>query len=248
MPRSLDLDTIAPDDLIPPTPVSPPALKKLKKKKVQIVPPHIPYTNPQPPSPPPLSAKIYDIFGHTKSPFSSSLVMPKFFNFVEKNDDETILLALRSHWFTNVSWILTTIFMLFVPTLINFIPASLFSPTLEIVITFAWYLLTFAYAFEQFLSWYFDLFIITDRRVVDIDFNNLLDKKFSEANLDKIQDVSSRVSGVSQTFFNYGTVLIQTAAEQNVIAFEKIPSPEKVTKLLQDLRNQEEDNSNGGND
>jgi hypothetical protein len=82
--------------------------------------------------------------------------------------------------------------------------------------------------------------IITDERVIDIDFNNLLEKKFSDAKISMIQDVTSRVAGVSQTLFNYGTVLVQTASEVNELVFEKIPNPDKVIKVLQLMRQEEE--------
>lgn len=232
MPRVKNVDTVAPDDQIT-TPIK-------KTTTVIIEPPTTKNIATD------LSETVYNIFGHTRHPFSSSLVMPKVFTFTEKNTDETILLALRSHWFTNVPWILTLIVMLLVPSLIHFVPTFSLALNLQVIITFSWYLIAFAYAFEQFLSWYFDVFIVTDRRVVDIDFNNLLDKKFSEADLSRIQDVTSRVSGVSQTIFNYGTVLIQTAAEQNEIIFEKVPNPEKVVRLLQNLRQLNQKNDNGG--
>jgi len=238
MPRIKDVDTVAPDDQTT-APVTPKPPKK-------------PVTTPNAPADvapdiASLSDTVYNIFGHTKHSFSSSLIMPKVFNFTEKDDDETILLALRSHWFTNVPWIISLIVMLFVPTLIGFVPTFSLAFNLKIIITFAWYLITFAYSFEQFLSWYFDVYIVTNHRVIDIDFNNLLDKKFSEADLARIQDVTSRVSGVSQTIFNYGTVLIQTAAEKNQIIFDKVPNPEKIVKVLQDLRHiAEKDSTNGG--
>lgn len=99
-----------------------------------------------------------------------------------------------------------------------------------------WYLITFISAFENFLSWYFDLFIVTNHRVIDIDFNNLLNRHFAEADLSAIQDTSSSIKGVLGTFFNFGDVLIQTAGETNQINFEKIANPEKVIKLLKELR------------
>jgi len=58
--------------------------------------------------------------------------------------------------------------------------------------------------------------------------------------------VSSSVRGILGTFFNYGDVLIQTAAEINQINFEKIPNPEKIIKLLKELRESEEEKNHGG--
>lgn len=233
MARIKDVDTVAPDDPV----ISP----KKNKPAPKVSLPQVDLVDP-------LAETVYKIFGHTKHPFSSALIMPKVFSFSEKDEDETVLLALRSHWFTNVPWIITLIFMLWVPSLLVFIPAFSLSTNLKIIFSFAWYLLTFVYSFEQFVSWYFDVYIITNHRVVDIDFNNLLDKKYSEADLGRIQDVTSRVSGVSQTLFNYGTVLIQTAAEQNEIIFEKVPNPEKIVKILQELRDLIAKNNNGGNE
>ena len=237
MPRIKDVDTVAPDNEV----LTPPISKPVKKTSTPIVTSTIPPIDDQH-----VTKTVYDIFGHTKHPFSSALIIPKVFSFTEKNDDETILLALRSHWFTNVPWIIVLIFMLYIPSLLRFVPSFSLAMNIKIIITFSWYLVAFAYAFEQFLSWYFDVYIVTNHRVVDIDFNNLLDKKFSEADLVRIQDVTSRVSGVSQTIFNYGTVLIQTAAEQNEIIFEKVPHPDKVVKVLQDLRHFVTRNDNGG--
>ena len=114
--------------------------------------------------------------------------------------------------------------------LINTLPGNY-----QFVLTLAWYLIAIAYSFEKFLGWYFDVYIITNHRVIDIDFINLLTKKFSEADLNRIQDVTSEVSGVSQTMFNYGNVLIQTAAEINEIHFEKVPHPDRIVRILQDL-------------
>lgn len=174
---------------------------------------------------------------NTKKHSRSFIVHPKNFSFIEQDDTEEILLVLRPHWFTNVSWVLTLIFFVFLPILISFIPLPEFIPSnYKFISILFWYLFVFIFGFEKFLAWYFNLFVITNQRVVDIDFNNILDKKFSEASLDMIQDVTSRVAGVGQTFFNYGNVLIQTASEINEVVFEKVPNPEKIIRLLQELR------------
>lgn len=232
MSRSQNLDNIAPDDIVETS------LVKKNKEKVEDN-----FSGKEI-----IKDKIYTILGHTKTPFSSFLVNPKIFNFIEKDDAEEIFLVARPHWFTNVSWILTTIVLIFIPILIsifglekilpidsNFLPVKN-----QLVFVLFWYLIIFIFAFEKFLSWYFNVFIITSQRVVDIDFRNMLNKHFSEADLSVIQDVSSTVRGIGGTFFNFGTVLIQTASEINEIIFEKVPNPEKIIKVLQQLREAEE--------
>jgi len=239
MTRAIDLDTVAPDDLIevksnqnpPPTP----SIEEMRGKEEKVVDDKVVED---------LNDKIYGILGHTKHPFSSLLVNPHVFDFEERATEEKIILVARPHWFTNVSWVLTTILLVLVPSLLKFVPIISDIPAkFQMMGILTWYLVTFAFAFEQFLSWYFDVYIITDERIIDINFNNLLDKKFSEAKIGMIQDITSRVSGVSQTLFNYGTVLIQTAAEVSEIHFEMVPNPEKIIKVLQVLREEESNNA-----
>lgn len=248
MNRSKDLDTIAPDDVVVDSnPESTPVVEE--KTETELTPeiknePVVesePKSNSKTPKKVVFPQKIYDILGHTKSPFSSFLVHPKILTFPERDTEEEIYLALRQHWFTNFKWIAFTVIMLFVPTLFKYLSFLNILPlNYRFEITLFWYLLTFLYSFEKFLSWYFNVFIVTSQRVVDIDFHNMLNKHFAEADLDVIQDVSSSVKGIFGTFLNFGDVLIQTASEINQINFEKIPCPEKVIKLIRELREEEE--------
>jgi hypothetical protein len=246
MPRATDLDNIAPDD-----PITPP-------QDSAITPPPEPSVQePSSPTPPPshpkkkkkvfnspvneIRAEIDHILNGAKNSFASFQIRPSKFVFSEQEKDEQIILVMRQHWFTNVRWILLTLLMVIAPIFLTFVPILSFFPArYQMVSILFWYIITFAFAFEQFLSWYFNVYIVTDERVVDIDFVNLLNKKFSDAKISFIQDVTSHVSGMSQTLLNYGTILIQTASEVNELVFEKIPNPEVVVKVLQQLRQEEE--------
>jgi len=251
MPRAKNLDLIAPDDPVITT-------KPKNSKPVTKVNPKPPIkSSPKPPSKPkktpPVSKstssrdlkfrqKVYQLIqGITKSPLSSFLVRPKVFTFNARDDGEEIILVLRRHWFTNIPWIITGILMIFAPfLLLTFSLWSIFPPDYRLILAIFWYLLTFAVAFENFLSWYFNVFILTEERVIDIDFFNLLDKKMSEAKISMIQDVTSKTSGLTQTLFNYGSVIIQTASELPLIRINKVPNPDLVLQVLQQMRSEEE--------
>ena len=226
MSRVQNVDSVAPDDNVVSQPVSPVVSQKVvltpdkaEKKSFRDDP------------------RIAEILGHTTNPLSAFLIFPKIFDFEERDDDENTILVLRPHWFTNVHWIIVSIILFLAPSFLGAIPTVL--ETLgkyRFIIILFWYLVTFVYAFEKFLSWYFDVYIVTDERIIDIDFNNLLVKKFSEAGLEMIQDTTSSVVGFFPTMYNYGNVLVQTAAEIPEIVFENVPNPEKVIKLIQHLR------------
>ncbi len=186
--------------------------------------------------------RVYDLIaGKTKFSLSAFIARPKFFSFGAQNQEEEIIAVVRRHWSTNVGWITISLLMSLFPFLLTIIPIFTFlTPNYRFVSTIFWFLLTFAFAFENFLSWYFNVFIITEERVVDIYFFNLLDTKFYEAELNKIQDVTYTRTGISQTMFNYGTLSIQTAAETKEINVPGAPNPEMLAKILQELRLEEQ--------
>lgn len=185
----------------------------------------------------PIVEKVYDITGHTKHPLSSLLINPDVFTFEEKAQQEKVLVVARSHWVTNVGWILTAILMFLAPSFLNLVPLSSDIATrYKILGGFLWFLVTFAFVFERFLSWYFDVIVITDKRVIDIDFDNLLSKKFAQANILMIQDLTFKVTGFAQTMFNFGDVFVQTAAEVPQLTLERVPQPQKIIMVLQMLK------------
>ena len=63
-------------------------------------------------------------------------------------------------------------------------------------------LLGIIYGTREFVLWYFNAFIITNQRVIDIDQRGFFDRIVSEAPYEKIQDVSYRVKGIFQTLFH----------------------------------------------
>lgn len=180
---------------------------------------------------------------HSHNPFSAFSFYPDHIDFETRSKEEKVVLFLRQHIIVNFKWVLVTILMLLVPgTAQAFGVFQSLPPGFSLVIILSWYLITFAYALEGFLHWYFNVYIVTNKRVVDVDFHNLIYKEVSDANLDKIQDVTYNMGGVVRTIFNYGDVFVQTAAEVSEFEFIAVPKPDKVVKLMQDLITEEEKN------
>jgi len=177
----------------------------------------------------------------TTNPFSAFVVRPKNLNFETQDPEEKILLLLRKHPITNVPWILTSILGLFAPAILYIVPLIGFLPARFQFITIVfWYLLVIGYIVQQFLDWYFNVYIITDERIIDFDFYSLIYKRVSETKIDRIEDVTYQMAGVTRSIFNFGTVYIQTAGEAREFDFEDTPQPQQVAKLLNELQLQEE--------
>lgn len=179
--------------------------------------------------------------GHNHKHFSSFRLYPEDVEFETEESDEKIILLLRAHPITNVGWILLAVLMFFVPGAARALGIFSALPTgFGLVISLIWYLLIMVYILEKFLNWYFNVYIVTNLRVVDVDFYNLVYKQVSDANISKIQDVTYNMGGVVRTMFNYGDVLIQTAAEVEEFEFTAVQNPDKVAKIIEDMITKDE--------
>lgn len=169
--------------------------------------------------------------------FAAFNYCPKNINFETKGNEEKIILMLRQHPIVNLGWIIISIILFLCPSLFERTGLLSMLPSgYSMIVRMVWYLVTFAYAMEGFFGWYFNVFFITTRRIIDVDFYNLINKRISDAEIEKIQDVSYSTSGPIGTIFNFGDVLIQTASEMQELSFERVPNPEKVADILDELR------------
>ncbi|OGY08132.1 MAG: hypothetical protein A2782_03920 [Candidatus Blackburnbacteria bacterium RIFCSPHIGHO2_01_FULL_43_15b] len=171
------------------------------------------------------------------NPLSAFFYLPKKAKFENQDDDEQVILLLRRHPITNLPWILLVISLALAPTLLNFFPElSILPGRFQLVTVVLWYLFTTAVFIQGALTWFFNVNIITNRRIVDVDFYTLIYREISDARLDNIQEITYKVGGLLGTFFHFGNVEIQTAGALPNFNFENVPNPAQVTNILQDLQ------------
>lgn len=209
-----------------------------QKKNSQLIPHHADRKSDGNDSP---TIPNHKLAGHSHNPLSAYCYYPDHVRFINEDPEEKVILLLRKHPVTNVSWILLVFIMAMAP---SFLPLFSFFELLpwgfQMIFILIWYLVVFTIALEQFLSWFFHVNIVTDERIIEVDFVNLFYREITDANIDQIQDVTVEVGGAIRTFLHYGDVVIQTAAEVPKIEFEDIPAPDKVSKILRELRLEEE--------
>lgn len=88
--------------------------------------------------------------------------------------------------------------------------------------------------YEGFLFWYFNVYIVTTKNIIDVDFHSVLFKNIDVAPLRNIEDVSSSMGGILQAVFHYGNVFIQTAGTSRNIDFISVPKPHQVADFILD--------------
>lgn len=163
------------------------------------------------------------------------------------NPDEKLVFVLRPHPLTFVKPALLFLLMLVLPPVAYFLLigdkiASIQNPLLQIgavLLAGVYYLCTWLFFFSQFTDYYLDIDIVTDDRILDIEQRGLFNRVISELNLARIQDVHSEVKGIISTMFNYGTVHIQTAGEEENFVFEKVADPNGVRQKILELANKD---------
>ena len=175
---------------------------------------------------------------------SSFCQNPLGFSFQNQEEDEKILLFLRRHLITNLSWLIPSILLLVLPLI-----PSMFAPLLErwfltpfllpqnylTVFLLFYYLFVFNYMFISFISWFYNIGIVTQKRVVDIDYSDIVHRYISFTKLSLIEDVTYRQTGFIRSLFNYGDVFVQTAGTHSNFEFLSVPQPAKATHVIQEL-------------
>lgn len=74
--------------------------------------------------------------------------------------------------------------------------------------------------------------IVTTDKVAQILYRNLVDRKISQLSLGDLQDVTVDQRGLLARVFKYGTLVIETAGEQNNFTFTFTPLPYKCAQEI----------------
>ena len=145
--------------------------------------------------------------------------------------DEELVEILHRHWPSFAKPGLISLVLIIVPLLfIKFIIASS-AATIVLLVYLAGVL---AYLGYRWVTWYFDVFIITDQRIIDIEQKGVFHRTVSEASLGRVQDVTYTVQGFLATLMNFGSVQVRTASDGE-LKLTDIKDPEEVQEMIIEL-------------
>lgn len=78
--------------------------------------------------------------------------------------------------------------------------------------------------------------IVTDENITQVTQRGLFNRKVSELSMANVEDVTAQQHGVFATMFNFGTLKIETAGEQNNFQFSYCPNPNAYAKAALDAK------------
>lgn len=170
---------------------------------------------------------------------------PPGVSFNGQDEGEDIVLMFRQHPASLLSKFLITFLLLLM---------ALFSPAflkalgfeagagLSLGLSLIFFLISVTYATDSYLKWFFSVNIVTSDRIVDVDFSNILFHRFSEAQLENIEDITHSPVGILSSIFDYGDVYIQTAGQNPEFEFKGVPRPRDIQDTLFDLMEMKQEN------
>lgn len=147
-------------------------------------------------------------------------------------DNEELLMVFRKHPIA----MRKGYYLFFVPFVLSTVPYLIWPYQLELL----WLilggtvvgLLGFSYFF---IGWYFSVFLVTNRRMRQITQAGLFNRSISDLDLDKAQNISMHVPGLSASLFGFGTIVVQTFVGEVVL--DKLHKPEEIYNQLLDIVN-----------
>jgi len=176
---------------------------------------------------------------HTTNPFASFASNPSGVSFDTQEKGEKIILLVRQHLVSQIGAWLEILGLLLLPVFIGpalvFLRVGIFDyfgPGQVFWLGVFWYLFCFGFAFFKFLHWYFNVYLLTNERIIDFDYKGVLHIETAYANLNQIQDVSPKIIGFFGTFFHYGNVFVQTAGEKQEFEFHHVAKPDEVARRI----------------
>lgn len=165
-------------------------------------------------------------------------------DFPGRQSDEKIVIVLHRHWFIFVRHVVILFLIGGAPLAVAFIWSQIsafelingtLSHTLVVMAAALYYLFLWILIFGYWLDYYLDVFIITDKRIVDIEQAGLFGRTVAEERLYRIQDVTSDAQGILATTLHYGNVYVQTAGKTERFIFEHVAHPESVARTILQL-------------
>jgi len=96
---------------------------------------------------------------------------------------------------------------------------------------------TFVIIYESFL-YFMDRLVVTNKRIVHIEWKNLFDVEESGAEFKEIQDIETTEPGILShiPLFDYGKFILETAATKTAIVFINATDPEGIKHFIYQLQ------------
>ncbi len=156
--------------------------------------------------------------------------------------NEEVRAVVHSHWFVLLRNVFAVLLLFILPFIILPILATVVTsigvPAAKIgalagLVGSLWALICWQLIFVRWTDYYFDVWIITNWRVIDFELRGMFNVNVATIlDLSHIQDVETHTVGVIQNILRFGNVTIQTAGQKREFLFEEAAHPRFVERTI----------------
>lgn len=180
---------------------------------------------------------------HEMDPKNLTALGKNLLNLIEFDENEVLVDEIRKHWFGLFVIYFFGITASFVTILIfAILPGTFKSEELQIDLTaYAPLLAVVGLLFvtmlviSTFIASYLyknDVIIVTNEKIAQVLYKTIFNRKISQLSIGDVQDVSVAQVGIFPRIFKYGTIVIETAGEQENYKFTYVPDPYRRAKHI----------------
>lgn len=154
------------------------------------------------------------------------------YRFPGQHPHEVVLEIVHRHWF-NVLFHFLIVVILAALLLGSYVILPVFFPQLLaphyaaffLFVQNTFFIFLWLFGFLVWIDYYFDIWILTNERIVNIEQKGLFIRTTSEMRFSRVQDVSCIVNGILPTVLNFGDLHVHTASDDDLIIFRQVPDP-----------------------
>lgn len=177
---------------------------------------------------------------------------------IELHPKEEILLIVRKHWFVLVAKLAPLFFMLFLPLILFFLLRFVvenagaevaqgieraLSGALIVFLSLLWIFFVWIWAFVIWTDYYLDVWIVTNKRVFDVEQKGFFKREISVFRMDRVQDIKTHVAGIIPTLLNFGEIHVQTAGSDREFVMYGAPAPAHLKQTISTLQDRIHDSA-----
>lgn len=150
------------------------------------------------------------------------------YRFQGQRPDEHVMLVRNQH-----PIVLAPFFLWFIVTLvIPYLVVRFLSGQWQLWLLAVYIISAILWLCRHLYAYFNSVSVLTSQRILNIDQRGFFVRRITEAELSRIQDVSTEIKGVFPTIFGFGNVAIRTASKDTLIELRNISDPYEVQQAI----------------
>ncbi len=159
--------------------------------------------------------------------------------YIPLEEGEEVIAKVHKHWWFIFLRAVTAVILLSVPfwlwllgRTLNLLVVVQAGPGAWLTLGALWALVGWVLFWQFWTLYYMDMWVVTNRRLIDIDYIGFFDRNIAMLRLERIQDLTVKVDDFFGNILGYGSLLVQTAGSDKEFIVEQISNPDALRDLI----------------